>query len=230
MIETLSILQLAERCQEEAVRYQRTQQSDPTYCFELFQRALTQHVEAAWSAIVVQYEALVMRWAYEYGVGDLDEEPAAFVNEAFARMWQYGRKAETTAQLDSLGKCLSYLKKCVWSAVEDYRQRQRQALLVDDWHKLGPAQPLLPGPEERDGLEETRQVVRQALAETVQNETERRVAELTWIYDLKPRQIQAAYPDQFISAAEVSQIKKNILKRLQRDQKLTNTLRELIAG
>jgi hypothetical protein len=68
----------------------------------------------------------------------------------------------------------------------------------------------------------------ETLAELVQNETEHRVAELTWVYDLKPRQIQAAYPTQFASAAEVSQIKKNILKRLQRNEILMERLRALL--
>lgn len=228
MTKSFSIPQLAERCRAEAERYRRTRQSDPTFCFELFHRALTQHLDLAWEVIVRQYEALATHWAYEYGAANLDEDPAAFVNEAFARMWQYGRKTETAARLNNLGKCLSYLKKCVWSVVEDYRQRQRQVVLMDDWRKLGPNQPILPGPETPAGLENLRHVVQQALAETVQNETERLVAELTWTYDLKPRQIQAAYSEQFASAAEVSQVKKNILKRLQRDQRLLETLRGVV--
>jgi hypothetical protein len=230
MRETLSIRQLAERCQEETARYQRTQQSDPTYCFDLFHQALAQQVEAAWSAIVTQYEDLVTHWAYGFGAGDLAEVPAVFVNEAFSRMWQYGRKAETIARLDNLGKCLSYLKKCVWSAVEEGRQHRQQAVLVTDWRKLGADHPTLPGPEIPVGLENLRQVVWETLAELVQNETEHRVAELTWVYDLKPRQIQAAYPTQFASAAEVSQIKKNILKRLQRNEILMERLRALLEG
>jgi hypothetical protein len=213
---TLSIPQLAERCQKEAIRFQRSGQSDPTFCYELFRLALTKNLDEAWSRLVAQYQVMVIRWAFEFGANDLNEEPTLFANEAFSRMWQYGRKPETAAKLDSLGKCLSYLKKCVWSAVEDYRQRRRHELLVGDWQPLEAALPQGGGLEQQLIVTGLREAVRTLLAETIQNEKERRVAEALWLYDLKPRQVPEQYPDLFTSAAEVSQIRKNIIKRIQR--------------
>jgi hypothetical protein len=216
VIESYSVSQLSQRCQEEAARFQHSGHSDPAFCFELFRRALTLHHDPAWSALMGQYETLVSHWAHEFGARDLDDEVAVFVNEAFARMWQYGRKVETAAKLDSLSKCLSYLKKCIWSTVEDHRQRRRQELLVDDWRQLEPELPQAAGPEGQLLLKRLRDTLRQLLAETVQGEQEQVVATMLWVYDLKPRQVHTEHPSLFTSAAEVSQIRKNILKRLKR--------------
>ncbi|MCB0154044.1 MAG: sigma-70 family RNA polymerase sigma factor, partial [Anaerolineae bacterium] len=216
LVETYSVTQLSERCREEAARFQRSGHSDPAFCFELFRRALTLHHDPAWSALVRQYEALVSRWAHEFGAADLDEEVTAFVNQAFARMWQYGCKAETAAKLDTLSKCLSYLKKCVWSAVEDHRQRRRHEIFVDDWQRLEPDLPPNAGPEGQLFSKRLRETVRQLLEETVQDEQERVAATMLWVYDLKPREVHSENPTLFASAAEVSQIRKNILKRLKR--------------
>lgn len=220
MIETLTIEQLVKRCAAEAERYRQAQESDSRFCFALFRLALHQQDEAAWGAVVAQYQKLVLRWVNQYMGADhyISEEPAVFVNEAFTRMWQYGCQPQTAANLDSLGKCLSYLKRCVWSAVEDHRRWQQK----DTLSRSVDLDALIEAPtdnhsiaddvEQRDLLAQLRQV----LIENLQSDTERIVAEESWVYDQAPRQIQARYPDTFATVAEVSQTKRNILKRLKR--------------
>jgi RNA polymerase sigma factor (sigma-70 family) len=218
MIESLSIPELAEHCQAEADRYRQTGQSDETYCFELFRLALVERDEAAWHAIYTQYEGLVAHWVHAYASGFFDKEPEDFVNETFARMWQYGVRSETAEKLDGLGKCLAYLKKCAWSSVEDRRRWQDKDALskgerLDDWREQG-APALSPGDQiERNELLAE---LRQALAETLQTSQERLIAEESWGYGQTPRQIQARYPETFASVEAVSQAKRNILKRLRR--------------
>lgn len=220
MIETLSIEQLAERCRKEAERYRREQKSDGQYCFELFRLALHQQVEAAWAAIVVQYRKLVLRWVNQYlGSGnDVSEDPESFVNEAFTRMWQYGCQPQTAQNLDTLGKCLSYLKRCVWSAVEDHRRWQQKDSLSRTVDLETIIEVPLPHTSVADAVEQRDQLarLRQVLLENLQSDAERIVAEETWVYDQAPRQIQARYPEAFATVAEVSQTKRNILKRLKR--------------
>ncbi|MEM7028155.1 MAG: sigma-70 family RNA polymerase sigma factor [Chloroflexota bacterium] len=216
MLTSASIAELTERCQEETLRFQQTKQTNPIYCFTLFQRALTDSSDGAWQALLTQYDGLVSHWAYEYGAHDLDEEVSSFVNEAFTRMWQYGRKPETAAKLDSLKKCLGYLKKCVWSSVEDYRQKQREAILVDDWQPFEGLMPQVDTPERIVFRQMVGQRLWEQISAILQNDQERITAELTWIYDYKPRQIQKKHPDLFTSAAQVSQVRKNIIKRLKR--------------
>ncbi len=218
MIESLTVLELAEHCQTEAERYRQTGQSDETYCFELFRLALVKRDEAAWRAIYAQYEGLVARWVHAYAIGFLDKEPEDSVNEAFARMWQYGARPETAGKLDGLGKCLAYLKKCAWSSVEDYRRRQDKDALAkgvtfDNWQEQDAPAPSLEDQAERDELLAE---LRQALEETLQTRQEHLVAEESWVYGQTPRQIQARYPETFANVEGVSQIKRNIVKRLRR--------------
>ncbi len=219
MIQSLTVYELAEQCQTEAERYRRTGQSDGTSCFELFRRALVERDEAAWHAIYTQYQGLVRRWIREQVTGSpVDQELEDFVNEAFARMWQYGVRPETADKLDGLGKCLSYLKKCVWSSIEDQRRwRTKDALAKSeallDWRELDAP---VPSPEGQMEHEELLARLRQALEETLQTDEERLVAEESWIYGQTPRQIQTRYPETFASVEVVNQTKRNILRRLRR--------------
>lgn len=216
MVKSLTISELAEQCQSAVRRYQQSGQSDEIYCFELFRRALLEQDEAAWQAIHSQYQTLVIFWVRNYSrFSQTGEEADFFVNGAFARLWQSGSKAETAAKLDSLGKCLRYLKLCVWSTIEDYlRTRAGDALeksipLEDyDW----PSPEAETHGEHRLSLSE----LRQTLWETVQDNREHVAAEESWVYGFTPQQIQQRHSEIFATAEEVSQTKKNILKRLRR--------------
>ena len=80
MAKSLTIPQLAERCQAEAERYQQSGQSDERYCFELFRRALTKQDAAAWEAIYRQYQRLVKTWVQRYSRFRETEEGADFLS------------------------------------------------------------------------------------------------------------------------------------------------------
>ena len=106
MVESLTISQLAERCQAERERYRRTRQADEVYCLELFRRALTEQDEAAWEVIYRQYQPLVTHWVLRYSrFADTGEEAVFFVNAVFTRMWQYRRQSQSNQQFDKLGQC-----------------------------------------------------------------------------------------------------------------------------
>jgi DNA-directed RNA polymerase specialized sigma24 family protein len=199
-------------------RYRRSQQCDEAYCVELFRRALIEHDEAAWHALYVQYENLVNSWVRAYADSFQDKHPEDFVNEAFARMWQYGIKPNTAERLDGLGKCLAYLKKCAWSSVEDHhRWREKDALSnaksLGDWLDLHGAERSI---EDSVVWEEIMAQLRHLLEETVHTNEDRLVAEESWVYAQTPREIHSRYPEIFASADDVSRLKHNILKRLQR--------------
>ncbi|MFN8459063.1 MAG: hypothetical protein U0401_31185 [Anaerolineae bacterium] len=216
-----SISQLAERCRAEAARYQQTGQSDEAYCLELFRLALREHNSEAWEAIYTQYQALAASWVYRYSrFPQTNEEADFFINEAFARMWRFASKPETAKKLSfSLSKCLRFLKMCVGSAIEEYlRQERRDVLLyavgLEDYEEFfvsetdAPTNSALSAP-----------ALRRLLTETIQSEAERLVAEDSWGYDLAPRHIQLRHPDVFVTVESVSQVKKNLLKRLRRKLK-----------
>ena len=219
MAKSLTISELVERCRTEAKRYRQTQQLDQTYGFELFRRALAEGDEAAWAAVYAQYENLVAKWVQAY-LARLSLEASAedFVNEAFARLWRYGTIPETAEQLDEIGKCLSYLKKCAWSAIEDHRRWQEKDALsrgedLDNHWDLAGNEIV---PEDQVAKDEMLAQLGRVLAKIIQTEQECLVAEESWIYDQPPRQIQARYPEHFTTVKEVHQIKHNLLKRLKR--------------
>lgn len=219
MPKSLTISELTERCQIESSRYQQTGQSDEIYCLELFRRALTERDEAAWQAVYAQYQPLVLFWVRGYSrFPQTGEEVDFFVNGAFARLWQFGSKAETAVKLDRLDKNLRYLKLCVGSAVEDYLRRAEKDALIraasladDDRSRLGIEAQVA------NNLSLTE--LKETLWMAVQDEPERLVAEESWIYGFAPRQIQERHSETFATAGEVSEIKHNILKRLRRKLK-----------
>jgi hypothetical protein len=216
----LTVPQLAKRCQAETERYKQTRQSDQTPCYELFRLALSEGDEAAWAAIYEQYHGLVSHWVFSYSrFSDTQEEVSFFVNEAFTRMWRYGSRPNIAPQLNGLDKCLSYLKLCVGSAIEDDLRRRKKDALAAAVPFQDHEVPLL-----SDGFptnhEPLLSELSQVLAEIIQDERERLVAEESWTYDLAPRQIRARHPEGFTTVEEINQIKRNLIKRLRRKLKI----------
>lgn len=225
MVDPLTTAQLIEHCQAEAEEYRQTRQSDSTYCFALFRRALAERDQAAWSALYRQYQPLVTYWVSRYTRFPATGETAElFVNEAFARFWLQVAKPDKIEAFRTLGAYLNYLRLCAHSAVEKYlRRQQKDALFV--------AAALPDDLANRQHLEdETARAVWLAevatsVAEIIQGERERLVAEASWVYGLPPRQIQTMYPAQFATVAEVSQVKRNLVERLQRHARLKKLLK-----
>lgn len=215
---SLTIDDLIDKCRNETQRYLRTGQSNETFCFELFHRALVERDEAAWHAVYSVFQGHVRSWIHKHGGAYLDDDPEDFVNEAFARLWQYGGRPETARQLDSLGKCLRYLELCAVSAIQDFQRRRAKDALskATSFEDMQVADDSTNSPKDQVERDDAWAVLRHALEETLQDDRERLVVEESWIYDRAPRQIQARYPQLFATVAHVSQIKRNILKRLQR--------------
>jgi DNA-directed RNA polymerase specialized sigma24 family protein len=224
MTDPLTTSQLIEHCQAEAQQYRQTRQSDSTYCFALFRRALAERDQAAWSALYRQYQPLVTYWVSHYARFSATGEAAElFVNEAFARFWLQAAKPDKIEAFSTVGAYLTYLHLCAHSAVEKHlRRQQKDALFVAaalpdelvDHHRL----------EDETAREVWLAEVAASVAEIIQGERERMVAEASWVYGLPPRQIQVMYPEQFATVAEVSQVKRNLVERLQRHARLKKLL------
>lgn len=220
MINSLSIAQLVEHCHAEARNYLQTGQSNEGYCFELFRRAMIEQDQTAWKAVYAQYESLVSAWVYNYSRFPATGEAVDFfVNEAFARLWQYGTKSGKTEEFNGLGKYLKYLKLCVGSAIENYLRQQRKDALIAAVALESFDRPTAAADEQAERAMRFSKL-EQILEETVQDERERLVAQESWVYNLAPRQIQARHPASFATPGEINQIKRNIIKRLQRHPKL----------
>jgi RNA polymerase sigma factor (sigma-70 family) len=212
--------ELARRCRQESERYLAGRSHDETYCFELFRRAIFDHDQMAWQAVYAQYQALVTHWVRQHSkFQPIDEEPAFFVNAAFAGFWRRVSKLETTLHFNNLGQLLQYLKYCAHSAIEDeYRRQQHWPPDTLAWDDL--AETVVdnaPCPEERAISQAEAATLERAILNRLQNEAEAVVATLSWRYGLRPREIQRHRPDLFTDASQVCQVKRNILNRLLRD-------------
>ena len=212
--------ELARRCRQESKHYLAGRSHNETYCFELFRRAIFDRDQAAWQAVYTQYQALVAAWVRQHSkFQPIDEEPAFFVNAAFAGFWRRVSKPEITLHFNNLGQLLQYLKQCAHSAIEDaYRRQQYCPPDILAWDDL--AETVVdnaPSPEERAISQAEVGTLERAILNRLQNETEAVVATLSWKYGLRPREIQRHRPDLFTGVSQVYRVKRNILNRLLRD-------------
>lgn len=221
---TRTIPELAEGCHAD----QLVRKDDSRHCLELFSRAMVLDDQQAWYAIEREFRGRVKGWVYTYSrFWQTDETVDYFVNEAFARMWIYGRKRAREGRLVHLGGYLEYLKRCAWSAIEDHLRK---------WGKDTLSRPINSGGGEDEGADtlieslpnepregsELADLVRQVLGEmTDADPRQRLVAEESWWYGFAPREIQSRHPELFQTVAQVYGIKKNLIKRLKNHPGLT---------
>lgn len=176
-------------------------------CYEIFRRACTPpRDELAWQALYDQYGRLVYKWLRPYAGEDTFQE-------TFLRFFQAHEHATQpfTARYADLGSVLAYLKRCaVATRIAAWRVENRQRVLVDqiivDFTLLpedsSPAQVDMP--------------FRELVLSRLNDKTERLVFELTYFYNLAPREIQARFPELFPDVQTVYRIQENFLKRLRR--------------
>jgi hypothetical protein len=209
--------QLGVRCQ----RDQRSRLSNSEACTQLFRLALVSQNQSAWTIICNEFRTMVYAWVYTYSsFHNTDEDASYFVNEAFARLWQFGSPLAQKGQFNHLSEYLQYLKRCVWSAIEDYQRKQQKDALRQRSYPDRQVWERLAQPQTDEQTAEIDELAKFVWQLTQHDPLEKIVAEETWFYDLPPRTIQERHPEQFKTVTEVNQIKRNILRRLQRHPKV----------
>ena len=219
------IQEVTQECQADMVLYRRTGRSDGRACLRLFQSALHENDQAAWAAIIAQYQGYVANLIRRRYRSQLSEEDIhEFVNSAFFRMWQSIHNAKGQKSFTTLGACLEYLKLCAWGVVNDHLRKTR--IETDSLDEGSTRHELFSW--EGDGTEYDilAEMVWQKLQSSVENEQEAIVAAASWLYAMPPRAIYAEYKESFTSTAKVSDIKKRLLTRLQTwlDQEISDFL------
>ena len=222
-----SLTEIRQLCAQESQRFFLKQAHDPRYCFELLRRAIVQRDETAWAHVYEQYHALVERWVWRCPSFPLTgEEASYFVNRAFEKFWlaltpaKFGRFAD-------LKSLLQYLQMCVYSVVTDYMRLKEQALQLQavelDDKDVGVQ---ANRPEDLASRQMRRERLWQLVEERCSNEQERLAVYGLFLLALKPRQVQAEFPEVFGSGREVSQVKENLLARLRRDLAFMSALQD----
>lgn len=208
----MQLLEIVEKCQHRS----RDLAHEP-FCLELFRRAIVEKDQGAWVYVHEQYFRLVYYWISRLDVPDafLIED---LVQEAFLAFWR-AYTPDKLVQAQGLGSVLAYLKDCaVSTVVQARRTAQKQRHEEDAWEKWWVRRE--PDKQTPDGDQ-----VWQRIAERCQSEQELLVAQLSYLWGLKPRQIITQYPDRFSDVQEVYRLQRNLLERLRRDPVL-NFMRE----
>lgn len=224
---------LAERCSAQISDFRRDHPSDETPCIELFRLALIEHNQEAWESLYHTYYPLVTRWvSFHPGFRLTGEDVDYFANQAFARFWRYGAQRASAGCFRRIADYLQYLKRCAWSAIEDELRWIRkdalgeihrtndsdasEAVNIPEFTLAASDDRGAESFEQQIGNEASLKKLRRLLCDVLTNEDESLVAEATWQQGLSPRQIHTRYPGRFADESEVSQIRRNILRRLTR--------------
>jgi RNA polymerase sigma factor (sigma-70 family) len=219
-LQGLHLEQVAAGCRVEAERNRRDELG---YCFELFRRALEQRDHAAWEAVAFQYHRLILGWVHGVGL-PADDMAEDIAREAFERFWRTlaGRCNPLTERFPHVGALLKYLRQCAVTTVLDRRrsERQRERLVEQAQRAFRLDLPIERAGEDDvvDRLARNEQLtqVRAWIAAEVSDPLEQLVLRLSYNQDLSPAEIATRYPEQFVDAALVRQIKERVLRRARR--------------
>jgi len=179
---------------------------------ELFQRALSQRDDDAWSLLVERYQNLVLAWVRNHARHDLAyryHNPEYYVALAFERFWQATARNQSL-NFTSLEAALSYLKASLNGAILDtLRTYTRPEVPLPEPGCLYPLELACEDTPYEYDLWDT-------IKNLIPTSRERRVAYLLFHCGLKPREIVQFCADEFPEVREVHRLRRNVVERLLR--------------
>lgn len=207
---------LSQRCSEETKKFVRRVAHDTQYCFELFRRALVEHVEEAVGHIHATYEPQILRWVNSHKeFPNTDETAEYFCQEAF-RNFYFASLGEKFTRFSNLSKLLAYLKICVYSAINQYVRDHRSAdLLPEDFD-------IEVSSDFNSDIETER--LWKHIDSLLPEEKDQLLVRCTFVLDMRPREIAEAYMEFWPTARDVSVDLHRIRKILMKDPMLINWL------
>jgi DNA-directed RNA polymerase specialized sigma24 family protein len=186
----------------------------PDPCYVLFCRAFgVPPDQEAWQAITRQYSRLVSHWLGQHANDDT-------LQETFVRLWKSQQQIESafSSRFHTTAAIVGYLKQCAIAVrIHAGRAERRAAALYEKLQADTVPQQVEGQPW---GWQQAERDLQQLLRAKLKNEQEGAVFELSYCFDLAPREVQAERPDLFPDAQAVYRIKENLLKRLRRDPEL----------
>jgi DNA-directed RNA polymerase specialized sigma24 family protein len=229
-LQLLSLADLVSACAAEHDGFQRGSRSGPGHGMELFRRAICLHDDRAWMAILRQYRGLVLHWVRRHPAAALVREDDEFwVTRTLERFW-LAVGPERFARFNGMGPLMSYLKLCVHSVIVDElraRSGTRQTSLTAPDGSDGTEDEAGPGVQDAEAVAVGHlswHDLWQAVEDELPDESERRLAYLSFVLDLTPNQIARRHPERYPTTTEVYRVKRNVLKRLARSPRLRRFL------
>lgn len=225
ILQTLTLSGLRHRCAQESDRFFNRQAYDPSFCYELFRRAILQRNEQAWAAIYHQYQRLVIHWVERNtAFASSGEEAQFFMNRAFEKMW-LGITAEKFPTFEDLSSLLRYLQMCVHSVMVDFVRQKEHKLKLEAVEELT-RQPAARGTAVEDGIANAlaRKELWAWLQTQLKDEQEQVAVYGLFVLALKPRDLADLYPQVFDDVKEIYRTKENLMARLRRSEELKEFL------
>jgi DNA-directed RNA polymerase specialized sigma24 family protein len=202
---------LAEYCALEMSKYRRRESYDDCYCLEVLRRALLLRSNDAFILLLNLFAPSVRLWlrrhpSREAALRHWDEN--SYVNDTFRRFWQ--SMSNQALEFASLASALQYLHLCLNSVVLDNLRTYARKELV--------ALPDYDSPDDQP-TEDTYHVneLWDIIESILNNPRELRVIYLLYHCGLKPREIIAHCPGEFVSEQEIYRLTRNSLDRLKRN-------------
>lgn len=179
---------------------------------ELFQRAISQCDDEAWSLLIERYQGLVLAWVRNHSRHELAyryHNPEYYVALAFERFWQATTRNRSLT-FTTLEAALSYLKASLNGAILDtLRSYTRPEIPLPEPGAFTPGEL---ASEDSPYEQELWDVIKSLLP----TPRERRVAYLLFHCGLKPREIVQFCKNEFPEVREVHRLRRNIVERLLR--------------
>jgi DNA-directed RNA polymerase specialized sigma24 family protein len=233
---------LVERCAEQTARFFARVANDTRYCLELFRRAIVEHDQAAWEAIYGQYRNMVRGWLARHPQIDLTGETAEdLVNVAFDKMWtalnpeKFARFADPSQGSlayppgqagQALAALLRYLQMCAHSTVIDCIRRVRREQMIREYTSASfdgadvegdRYSPCSPSPEQAVDERLAASDLWQRVRAQLHDEREELILYCSVVLDETPKEIYSHYADRFGDVQDIYNVKRNVLKRLERN-------------
>lgn len=223
MLRQVALSELTSQCRDQTQRFLRGEATDDRYCLEIFQRAIVDREDAAWSAVLQQYSGIVLAYVAQHtAASEMEQSPDYWINRAFQRFWS-AVGPERFGHFPDLPSLLKYLKLCAHSVILDEvrARRARGAVSLDEV----PETFSTTASAERTVLSESdREQLWTVVLDEVSDEAEYQVTYLSFVRDLKPGEIYDRRPELFESVADVYRIKRNVLQRLRRSPRVREFL------
>jgi hypothetical protein len=215
---------LTRACQEETDRYLRGEAHADVFGLELFRRAVCGSDCLAWDGLVTLYRPLVLAnlrrhpaWAAR-----CEKDDNYWVTRTFQRFLM-AVKPHRLPWFPTLSSLLAYLKLCAHSVLLD-EVRAAHASRLSSLEEV-PQELAVYHDVANEVVDElSRRTLWEAVMAELHGGKERVVACLSWIRWMKPVEIYASHPELFDGVAEVYRIKRNVLERLRRSERLMAVL------
>jgi len=224
-IRLLNNEKLTHLCGENNDRFRKNRKrSDGRYCYELIQRAIVGMDNDAWEYVYTLYYPRMIAKIR----GKIGDETAVtaddLVQDAFIKFQRYVTP-DKWAKFPNLATVLSYLDMCAQTTIIDYhRSRGSQKRLHDSIISA------------QSTAKTSHIQLENRLAEHLwtliyhqcKHPNDKLLAELSWAMGLPPRKIAKRFPDKFKNTKAVSDQKRILWQRLQRDSDIRALYEETI--